>query len=158
MKDITSTELDGHVGKHISEICGCSFTNDGNNHCAHFVCHVMEYNFGLTCFGMSGKGERSKSANIRVHEVFPQCRRVGKWTDKTLDILKGFIFVTQAGNVNLTKKVISNVPKKHIGIFIEQNVWQYKNRVRHVVKQTPAEFKQHYAGKGFEIYYGEFPL
>lgn len=158
MKNITSTEMDGYVGKHISKVCGCSFINDGDNHCAHFVCHVMEYNFGVNCFAMSGKGERSKSANIRVQEVFAQCGRVGKWTDKTLDISKGFIFTTKASNVNLKKKIISNVPKKHIGIFIEQNVWQYKNKITQVIKQTPAEFKQHYTGTDFEIYYGEFPL
>lgn len=158
MKDPTAADLDGFVDKHISEICGCSFADDGENHCAHFVCHMTELNFGLTCFAMSGKGEQSKSANIRVQEVFPRCRRVGKWSDKPQDIRKGFIFVTQATNVNLTTKQISNVPKKHIGIFIEQNVWQYKNRLKHVIKQTPAEFKQHYTGAGFEIFYGEFPL
>lgn len=158
MKDPTATVLDEFVDKHISEICGCSFIDDGENHCAHFVCHMTELNFGLTCFSMSGKGERSKSANIRVQEVFPRCRRVGKWSDKPQDIRKGFIFVTQASNVNLKTKQILNVPKKHIGIFIEQNVWQYKNRVKHVIKQTPAEFKQHYTGAGFEIFYGEFPI
>lgn len=158
MKNPTAAQLDGYVGKHISEICGCSFTDDGENHCAHFVCHMTELNFGLTCYAMTKKGEQSKGANIRVQEVFPRCRRVGKWADKPQDIRQGFIFVTQASNVNLKTKQITNVPKKHIGIFIEQNVWQYKNRVKHVIKQTPAEFKQHYTGAGFEIFYGEFPL
>jgi uncharacterized protein (DUF952 family) len=158
MKIPTAAEMDGYVNKHISEICGCSFHNDGDNHCAHFVCHATELNFGLTCFAMSGQGEQSKSANIRVQEVFPRCRRVGRWADKPQDLRTGFIFVTQAANVNLTAKTIVNVPKKHIGIFIEQNVWQYKNRVRHVIKQTPTEFGQHYSGTGFATFYGEFPL
>jgi len=158
MKMPTATELDGFINKHISEICACKFIKDSDNHCAHFVCHATELKFGLTCFGMTKEGERSISANIRVQEVFPQCRRVGKWADKPADLRNGFIFVTQAGNVNLRNKTISNVPRKHIGIFIEQNVWQYKNRFRHVIKQTPKEFSQHYAGTGYEIFYGEFPL
>lgn len=158
MKEPTSTELDGFVDKHISDICTCKFIKDGDNHCAHFVCHVTELNFGLTCFKMTGKGEHSKGANIRVREVFRQCRRVGKWADKPQELKKGFIFVTKAGNVDLVAKDIVNVPKKHIGIFIEQDVWQYKNRVKHVIKQTPAEFNKHYDGAGFEIFFGEFPL
>lgn len=158
MKIPTTTELDAYVNKHISEICGCAFTNDSDNHCAHFACHATELTFGLTCFGMTGKGEISRSGNIRVHEVFPRCRRVGRWADKPADLRSGFIFVTQSGNVNLRNKTISNVPRKHIGIFIEQNVWQYKNRFRHVIKQTPQEFNRHYTGTGYEIFYGEFPL
>lgn len=158
MKTPTATEMEGYVNKHISDICGCSFIDDGDNHCAHFVCHATELNFGLTCFGMTGKGDQSKSANIRVQEVFPRCRRVGTWASKPQDIRTGFIFVTQATNVNLRAKTIVNVPRKHIGIFIGTDVWQYKNRLRHVIKQTPAEFKQHYSGAGYEIFYGEFPL
>lgn len=158
MKIPTATEMDAYVNKHISDICGCSYTNDSDNHCAHFVCHATELSFGLTCFGMTGQGSRSESANIRVQEVFPNCRRVGKWTDKPADMTRGFIFVTQTSNVNLRAKTIANVPRKHIGIFINQDVWQYKNRFRHVIKQTPAAFQQHYTGTGYEIYFGEFPL
>lgn len=158
MRNITATELDDYVGENISEICGCSYINNNDNHCAHFACHAKEYNFGLTCFGMTGRGDRDQSANIRVQEVFARCRRVGKWSDKPQDITTGFIFVTQEANVNLTTKVMANVRRKHIGIFIGQDVWQYKNAVRHVVKQTPAVFKQHYTGAGYEIFYGEFPL
>ena len=158
MKIPTALELDAYVNQHISQICGCSFTNDGDNHCAHFVCHATELRFGLTCYGMTRQGSQDQSANIRVQEVFPQCRRVGVWANKPADLTTGFIFVTQASNVNLRAKTIANVPRKHIGIFINQDVWQYKNRFRHVIKQTPAEFKQHYQGAGYEIYFGEFPL
>lgn len=157
MRIPTVTEMNGYVNKHISEICTCSFVNDADNHCAHFVCHVTELRFGLTCFGMTGRGSQATSANIRVQEVFPQCRRVGRWADKPLDIQSGFIFVTQTTNVNLATKTINNVPRKHIGIFIGQDVWQYKNRFRHVIKQTPTDFSQHYPGTGYGIFFGEFP-
>ena len=158
MKEPTGAVLDGFVSKHISDICGCEYTADGDNHCAHFVCHVTELSFGLTCFKMSGKGDQTTAANIRVQEVFRQCRSVGRWADKPAELKKGFIFVTQAGNVDLKKKEIANVPKKHIGLFVDNDVWQYKNRQRQVIKQTPEDFKKHYDGAGFEIFYGEFPL
>ena len=158
MQNITSEVLDGYVGKHISEICGCSYIDNSDNHCAHFVCHLKEYNFGLTCFGMTQKGSHIASANIRVQEVFSHCRRVGNWSNKPAEITTGFIFVTKSGNVNVAKKTMANVPKKHIGIFIGQDVWQYKNKLRHVIKQTPEEFNKHYEGASYAIFYGEFPL
>ena len=158
MRVPTSPEMDGYVNQHISAICGCNYHDDNDNHCAHFVCHVTQLHFGLTCFGMSGSGDSTRSANIRVQEVFPRCRRVGRWSSKPQDIQSGFIFVTKSGNVNLQAKTIANVRKKHIGLFIGQDVWQYKNRVRHVIKQTPDEFRQHYSGSDYEIFFGEFPI
>jgi uncharacterized protein (DUF952 family) len=158
MREPTSELMDGYVDQHISEICTCSFVANSDNHCAHFVCHVTQYNFGLTCYGMTRQGEQSGSANIRVQEVFSHCRRVGAWADKPQDLTKGFIFVTKASNVNVAQKTMANVPRKHIGIFIGTDVWQYKNRLRHVIKQTPEEFHQHYTGAGYAIFFGEFPL
>lgn len=157
MRDPAAIEMDGYVNQHISKICTCSFANDNDNHCAHFVSHVMGYSFDLTCYNMTKQGSAADGRNIRVAEIFPRCRRVGKWSDKPNDIKKGLIFVTKASNVDLVNKTIANVPKKHIGIFIDQDVWQYKNAFKHVIKQTPAQFKQHY-GNGYEIFYGEFPL
>lgn len=158
MKIPTAKELDNFVNKNISEICGCLFFDNAENHCAHFVCHLTELNSGYTCYNLKKKGDKAKSANIKVQEVFPLCRRVGKWADKPKDILQGFIFVTQADNVNLEKKTIENVRRKHIGIFIGESVWQYKNAYKHVIKQSPAAFRDHYAGKGYEVFFGEFPL
>ncbi len=158
MRIPTATEMEGYVDQHISQICGCAYHNDNDNHCAHFVCHVAQLNFGQTCFGMSGSGSHDISSNIRVQEVFPRCRRVGRWADKPADLRNGFIFTTQTGNVDLAAKTMANVRRKHIGIFIEQDVWQYKNALRHVIKQTPEEFGQHYTGTGYGVFYGEFPL
>ena len=158
MRTPTSAELDSYVNQHISAICGCNYHDDNDNHCAHFVCHITELRFGLTCFDMLGSGTASQKANIRVQEVFPRCRRVGLWRNKPQDIQSGFIFVTKAGNVNVRAKTIANVRKKHIGIFIGTDIWQYKNKLKHVIKQTPDEFRQHYTGEGFEIFFGEFPI
>jgi len=106
---------------------------------------------------MTGQGERSDSASIRVQEVFERCRRVGRWSDKPATIVSGLIFVIAPGNISIRRHTMSNVENKHVGIFVGNTVWQYKNIERKVVKQTPEEFSQHY-GPGYEIYYGEFPL
>ena len=158
MKEPNAALLDGFVGKHISTICTCGYVGDADNHCAHFACHVTGFNFGKTCYSLTGKGTFGDSANIRVREVFQNCRRLGTWTSKPAELTQGFIFVVEPGNVHLKKKDVDNVRKKHVGLFINDTVWQYKNRLRQVVKQTPDEFKNHYDSKAFEIYYGEFPL
>ncbi|MBK7704220.1 MAG: hypothetical protein IPJ30_00225 [Acidobacteria bacterium] len=157
MSSPSSTELDAFVGVHISRICGCGFHNDNENHCAHFACHILGLRFGATCRGMTGQGDRADSASIRVQEVFERCRRVGRWGDKPASILSGFIFVIAPGNISIRRHTMSNVENKHLGIFVGNTVWQYKNSERKVVKQTPEEFSRHY-GPGYGIYYGEFPL
>ena len=50
---------------------------------------------------------------------------------------------------------MDNVPKKHIGIFINGTIWHYSNSQHKVVTQTPAEFIKHYPGQGFALFYGQ---
>lgn len=90
-------------GQGIAKLCDGGYTDAGFNHCAHFVSHALGYSFGFTCKGMTGKG--SSPSTIRVHELFARCPQVGKWADfKGMSCL---VFVTDAGNVDLKKKVMS---------------------------------------------------
>jgi len=154
----TVSELNDLLGKNISEICKCEFTDASFNHCAHFVSHVMKFQFGYTCFNQTGKGSKDDTANIRVHEVFPQCKSVGKWDSKPAEITKGLVFITDKSNVDLEKKTMVNVPRKHIGFFIETTIWHYSNTQDKVVSQTPEQFSKHYSGAGITVFYGEFPV
>lgn len=154
---ITSTELDKFLGKHIKDICDCEYANDAHNHCAHFVSHVMGYKFGFTCKGMTGKGKGS-GANIRVHEVFSKCKEVGEWDSATKPPGDCLAFVTGKSNVNLASKTMTNVPRKHIGIFCGNMIYHYSNSQRKVVKVTPAQFAHHYSGNDIKVYYGTFPI
>ena len=150
-----STEVTTYLGKNIKDICPNSFINNGDNHCAHFVSHVMGYSFGFRCKGMTGKGT-GVGASIRVNEVFAQCPRVGLWADKPAgDCL---IFITSTDNVNVDSKVMGTRPKKHIGIFCNNNVYHYSNSKDKVITQTAEEFALHYIGSSFQLYYGTFPL
>lgn len=161
MRMPTALELDGYLNKNIKEICPCELWDNGLSHCAHFVSHVMNYQFGYTCFQMSGKGEKDKTACVRVVEIFQHTRRFGKWADRPKDLKTGLIFITLGKLVDVKKKTYTGIPQNHIGIFIGDDIWQYRNRSKHVVKQTPTVFSQHYdytGKKGFEIFYGEFPL
>lgn len=154
---INIASMNAYLGKNISEICTCDFHNADTNHCAHFVSHVMKYQFGYTCHAHTGKGDKENRANLRVQEVFPQCPTVGLWSDKPSTVTRGLIFITARNNVDLEKKTMVNVPKKHIGIFYGDTVWHYSNSRDQVVSQTSEEFSHHYSGSTITMFYGEFP-
>jgi hypothetical protein len=141
--------LNAYVGVNIVDICAFGFTHK-TNHCAHFVSHVLQLELGYTC-GRGGVGGRS----VRVHEIFAKCPRVGKFDDRPTE--KCLIFVISPREVNLKKKVMSNVPKKHIGIYVNGTIWHYSNSREKVVTQKPAEFKKHYPGQTNGLFYGTFP-
>jgi hypothetical protein len=155
---LTQATLDGYLGKHISDICSVGYQNNADNHCAHFVCHVLSYQFGLTCRTMvNGKG--GTPASIRVQEVFPKCGQVGNWDDLPANVNQGLVFITNARNVHLDRKVMDNVPRKHVGIFFGgmRQIWHYSNHQHQAVKQTPEEFSRHYPVPDNAMFWGSMP-
>ena len=139
--------LNGYLGKHINDICIFKFVAD--NHCAHFVSHVLTLEFGVKC--------ASKGRNIRVQEIFAQCPQVGTFDDH--DVKRPcLVFVTAAGNVHLKKTLMDNVPKKHIGICLDGTIWHYSNSQQKVITQTPEEFTKHYPNQTNALFFGTLPV
>lgn len=151
---LSTSLLCKYEGKNISSICTNGFTGASENHCAHFVSHVLSLTFGYTCQSQTGKD--GNAANLRVHEVFARCPAVGKWSDLGT-LTKCLAFTTYSSSVNLGAKTMANRPKKHIGIYCDGNIWHYSNTQDKVVKQTPEEFAKHYHGDEFVVFYGTFP-
>lgn len=150
-------DLDALVGQNINKICGNGFHDAAMNHCAHFVSHVLKLEFNFNCKGMSGGSK--PAGNIRVHEIFPRCPKVGKWdnADKSRTQL---IFVTRAANVDLANKTMVNIPKKHVGIFHKGKVYHYGNTADKVTKDTPETFKTKFDatyGPGQGYFFGLIP-
>ncbi len=149
--------LEETAGKTISDFCSSGFTDPAVNHCAHFVSHFLRFSFGMTCRKLTGRG--AEGANVRVHEVFAQCPEVGP-----LDAWRGegpvLVFATARSNVDLARKTMRNVPRKHVGIYDGAHVYHYGNTVERVVKQTAAQFESYFLGAygadtGF--FYGTLP-
>jgi hypothetical protein len=153
----TQQHLQTLLGKHISQICSCGYGSNADNHCAHFVSHVLGFGFGATCAMMSGG--RGTPASIRVHEVFGRCRSVGLWSSRSPAISCGLAFITNASNVNVALRTMLNVPRKHIGIFLGgvPRIWHYSNSRRMVVRQTPEEFAHHYPSPDNAMFWGTPP-
>lgn len=46
---LSTTLLNSYLGKPIDDICLNGYINHDDNHCAHFVSHVLNLEFGATC-------------------------------------------------------------------------------------------------------------
>lgn len=160
--------LTEYLGKKIDQICPFSLgKDDSKNHCAHFVSHVMEYEFAdTTCKNLTDADKQvaGKGAVIRVDNIFNVAAEVGPWTDRPLSLRSCLIFATISGNMRKCGHVLSmdKHPKKHIGIFLDGLVWHYSNTRDGVAKDQEKlfiiKFKHNYitAGQTVEFYYGRF--
>jgi len=152
---LTHHQLQGFLGKSIAEICQNGYTNVHDNHCAHFVSHVLGYHFGVTC-QMMGNG-KGPAATLRVQELFPHCHSVGAWSLRPASLRTCLVFITRASNVNLSNRSMANVPRKHVGIYLDGRIWHYSNAQQKVVMQMPAQFAQHYPSPDNAIFFGTLP-
>jgi hypothetical protein len=140
MAVVNAAGLDTFKGKDMSAICPLGFDDATQNHCAHFVCHVLKLNsshIGLTCEGMvSGKKKFAASgACIRVHQLFNYCENIAVPAE-----LGCLIFITKATNVDRVSGLMGNIPDKHVGIYFHGDVWNYSNDAGMVLHETKAAF------------------
>jgi hypothetical protein len=155
-KPVTVASLSLVLGKSIADICENGYTASHDNHCAHFVSHMCGFGFGLTCKTMSAAAKQP-GANIRVQQLFARCPSVGRWDDHPKELISGLVFVTAKQYVDLEKHIMTNVPKKHVGIFFGDRIWHYSNSQHKVVTQSPEDFVHHYPGPDIALFYGSFP-
>jgi hypothetical protein len=153
-RSIELSLLNSYLGKDIKELCPNEYADPKKNHCAHFVSHVLNLSRGYTC--ATGK---ENGANLRVHELFIQCPRVYEF-NSCPSVICGLIFVSHPSNFFSLSEIpffINNVPKKHIGIIYNQNIWHYSNSQDKVIVQTMGEFIRHYKKQKNALWYGEIP-
>lgn len=144
------------VGKSIDAFCGNRFNGAGENHCAHFVSHVLQIDTGYNCRIHTGRG--TPGASLRVHELFSACPRVAAWTGPVGET--HLMFVTDRANVDLGRHTMRNVPRKHVGIFGDGHVYHYSNTRDLVVRETPAQFLARFQGSyggNQALFFGALP-
>jgi hypothetical protein len=150
-------DLESVLGYDIKDICKNRFHDPSANHCAHFVSHAMDFTFSYHCREFQGGSK--EPANIRVHEIFAECPRVGNWSDT--DTSKSqLIFVTRKDVVDIVAKKMQNIPQKHIGIYHNNAVYHYSNTQDEVVKQSVDDFYERFQAtySGDQgLFFGEFP-
>lgn len=144
---VTQPLLDSYLDRHIDDICPTRYKAE--NHCAHFVSHVLKLKIGALC--------STTGVSIRVHEIFASCPNVEQLLECRASYAPQLVFVTGEHNVNLKKHEMVNVPKKHIGIACGQYVWHYSNAQHKVVKQIVDTFLFHYKNQRNGLWLGSFP-
>ena len=148
---LTLSTLNSYVGHSINEICPFGYDKPVDNHCAHFVSHVLQLGLGYTC-----APGRSGSASVRVQELFPHCSNMRE-VRECPTVGEGLIFVSHKSNFQGSPVTIQNVPKKHVGIVFNGRVWHYSNRQHKVVVQTVGEFLRHYPNQQNALWFGSLP-
>ena len=149
-------KLSDTLNKTITDFCQNNFTGTVENHCAHFVCHVLELDAGYDC--KTHKNGSHPGACLRVQELFPECPQVGNWNNAPQGMK--IVFVTDKSNVDLVAHTMRNVPNKHVGIFSNGNVYHYSNSQDIVIRQTPSEFLARFQsvyGGDQGLFFGTFP-
>jgi hypothetical protein len=100
---------------------------------------------------------KTAGATLRVQELFPKCHSVGAWSLRPSSLRSCLVFITRASNVNLASRTMSNVPRKHVGIFLDGHIWHYSNAQQTVVTQLPAQFARHYPSPDNAMFFGTLP-
>lgn len=155
------------LDKHISSLCTFKIAAKNNeNHCAHFVSHVMGYDFLTTCKNQSFEelASPSKGACLRVNEIFNRANVKGDWESRSICLRSCLIYATISSNVTQSNQRLSmgGSSRKHVGIFTGGQVWHYSNTKDKVVADSVtifmAKFRAAYqvAGTTVNFYYSEF--
>ncbi len=162
------TDIGRNLSKSIDAFCPFSIgKNRSQNHCAHYVSHIMGYEFtGPTCknFTWADKQKPAKGATIRVDDLFKRSLNVDLLANKPAELTECLIFVTLDSNVKKVgnKLVMGNHPRKHIGILYQGKVWNYSNTNNRVVSDLLAIFITKFTNayktpsSNVEFYYGKF--
>jgi len=136
MSDIKPA-LEAALGKSIDQVCPNNFHDHKQNHCAHFVSHMTDLEFSFNCVDF--KGGNKQPGNVRVHEIFARCPKVGRFEDADKSLTQ-LVFVTRQNNVDLPSNKMGNIPQKHIGIYCDGSIYHYSNTPDKVVKWSPQKF------------------
>jgi hypothetical protein len=161
MPMLTEALLNTYLNRHISAVCPNGFADDDDNHCAHFVNHVLNLSFGVNCRGaVAPKARKGTGSNLRVQETFARCPNVRELLECPKSI-EALIFVSAPHNFMKQRDgtmALNNVPKKHIGLFLDGVVWHYSNSQRKVITQTLDLFIHHYPRQENALWVGDLPV
>lgn len=159
---ITKSELDAWVGKPIGDLCQNNFTTPKENHCAHFVSHVLGIRLGMVCGNMGmNRATRHTGGSIRCNELYNALQWTGPWDQRPIHLIDGMlIFVISASQV--VNNVMQPVPKKHVGIHFAGHVYNFSNSQHKVIVDPSVEafhgkFKRQYGGGDVSLYFGVRP-
>lgn len=142
------------IGKTVEEFCGkYGSKGDDDNHCAHYVSHVLGLRIpgAALCSNVGdntwGYENRRNGYCVRVNQIFNSCSNRMFWPEET-PTGKCFWVATIPGNI-LTRDplTIGTHRRKHIGIYMDGQVYQYSNTIDKVAVKSVAQLQHLYGPK-----------
>jgi hypothetical protein len=134
--NLTENQVSAYVGKNIGDICENKFNDTNQNHCAHFVSHVLGIKLAVLC-GDLNFSTRHTGATIRCNELYNNLPSRGLWTSKPTIPGPLLIFITSASAVK--ENIMQAVPQKHVGIYFSGPVYNYSNAHAKVAKDLTVQ-------------------
>jgi hypothetical protein len=52
---------------------------------------------------------------------------------------------------------MADVPRQHVGIYLNGQIWHYSNRQHKVVRETAGQFGQHHPSPDNAMFFGTLP-
>jgi hypothetical protein len=171
---VTREYLQSFVGKTVEDFCSNGVdgdkkgagrfgrVGDSANHCAHFVGHALDFRIGKLCTWMSNAGRLNPGSgrSLVVSDIFNVCPIRGPWDEKPKTLTCCLIFAVGAKGVAKQgdQWIMSNIPRKHVGIFLSGECYNYHNTVNEGVAADGPEFFKRVYGAGTQAFYGTFPV
>jgi hypothetical protein len=130
-------------GLPIKRICHNAIVSAADqNHCAHFVCHVMRWNQipgAAKCSYLSRHD--TPGVHIRVNEIFNYVQNRAFWGGGALPDTC-LIYATISANIQGNPPTMGQNHRKHIGIHYQGKIWHYSTDNERVFGDTPTHFRQ----------------
>jgi hypothetical protein len=149
-----------YLGCSIDRICRNAIVHEhGQNHCAHFVCHVMGYNHlpgAVKCTVRDVHTPGTNGVHIRVNEVYNVAPNRWMWPANGRLQEPCLVVATTAENVhNQQPPTIGMGRRKHIGLYTGGSIWHYLTSHSRVYADTPQGWRRRmelaYGGNGHHV-------
>jgi hypothetical protein len=165
---LSKQALESLEGKAMDQICHNGFwvVASGRSHCAHFVSHVLGVSTGGTCRAM-GDRPTGWGASMRLDEVYRACPLRGFWEARPRALLTCLAFVvlqkkrpdgSWQTQVRAHGSDMNYERYRHVGIYLEGNVWHFYNGGKQVVAEPLKHFRTRYESHGpADLLFGSLP-
>ena len=167
-------ETDNHCAHFVSHVIG--FASPSGKHCATRAADKAWQRYVKLkaasnptnrpkydkLIASEGKLLRAEGVCIQVVELFAACAALGairRWDERAAEDTTGLIFLAAANNIAKSDGTyrIGSGPKKHVGVFVGDNVWHFSNSRGRVVKQAAADMTRHYGAGTVLVYSAKLP-
>jgi len=137
--------MDRYLGLHINQVCRNAIVSaPGQNHCAHFVSHVMRWHHipGAARCGFMSHSDSRPGVHIRVNEIFNVAPNRAAWPAGAALPDPCLVYATIPSNVRPgPPPTFGTHERKHIGLYYLGKIWHYSTFNRQVFADSRTQLR-----------------